>query len=643
MNKKFYIGICTLFLLLLTASITNYAFPGDLDFTFDGDGKVITQSGIHSEGVAAIALQSDGKIVAVGRTNFQQTTHFCVARYNSDGSLDTSFDDDGIVLITSFGVGSYATSVAIQPTDGKIVVVGSFVGGGAVVARYNTNGSLDTFFDGDGKVGVNIDQANSVVIARRRHIYVVGSNPIPGGSGNREIAIAALKQFDGSLDPFFGGTGIVTSRIGTSANAFAAVLINRRHLLVVGTAFDGTSKIALAGYYENGLPDISLGQNGVVTTAISGSSNNAATSVAIDPGPSDYRIVVAGYASTSGAVLRYDSYGTIDTSFDGDGIVVTPNVTFRGVAVQANNKIIAAGTGPGTNDAGDFKVARYNENGAIDQTWGNTGIINTVMSFGIDGVNALKIQTDGKIVVAGYGDDAFLLARYIGNSNTPTGTNVTADFGEVSATFPSVSTEGTTSAVPIDPTTAGTLPAGYSLSADYPAYDITTTASYTPPVTVCLQVPSVTNAMTFAALRILHNEGGTLVDRTILSPDTPAPDFATKTICARVNSLSPFVVAESLAPTAANVSVGGRVSDVKDNPISRAWVSITNTNGETHSAMTNSFGYYRFNEVPVGQTYVISVRHKIYQFNSQVITVFEEIQDANFTAETQDESLKFQL
>jgi Tol biopolymer transport system component len=129
------------------------------------------------------------------------------------------------------------------------------------------------------------------------------------------------------------------------------------------------------------------------------------------------------------------------------------------------------------------------------------------------------------------------------SAGTPAGSTVAVGLGPVSVTFSGVSTAGTTSQVSIDPATAGTLPGTYSLGPGMPAYEITTTAQYTAPITVCIQVPSVSDPAIFNSLRILHGEGGTLVDRTILPPDSPAPDFASRTICARVPSLSPFVVA----------------------------------------------------------------------------------------------------
>ncbi len=210
---------------------------------------------------------------------------------------------------------------------------------------------------------------------------------------------------------------------------------------------------------------------------------------------------------------------------------------------------------------------------------------------------------------------------------TPMGSFATGVSGTTSVTFSNVSAAGTTTAVPINPADAGTLPGGYSFGPGLAAYEITTTASYTAPVIVCLQVPAVTNFTTFSALALFHNEGGVLIDRT------SSREFSTKTICATTTSLSPFAVAESLAPSAAEVSVGGRVKTADGRGIARAAVSITGPDGETRRAFTNTFGYYRFAGIHAGETYVISVRHKIYRFSSQVLNVSDSIKNADFVAE----------
>jgi hypothetical protein len=131
---------------------------------------------------------------------------------------------------------------------------------------------------------------------------------------------------------------------------------------------------------------------------------------------------------------------------------------------------------------------------------------------------------------------------------TPVGSNVPVNIGTVGSavvalTFPQVTVAGTTTVTPIDPSSAGTLPSGYELTGGNLAFEITTTATYItpPPIIIAFQVPSV-DAATFLQLRVLHNEGGTLVDRTATDPFAPNP--TTQTIYASVLSLSPFVIAK---------------------------------------------------------------------------------------------------
>ena len=127
--------------MALVGGSSAQAAPGDLDGTFGVGGKVTTDLGRGS----AVAIQSDGKLVAVGTWN----SMFALARYNADGSLDTSFDGDGKAT-TDFGPGiEDAFTVAIQG-NGKIVAAGSAAPGGFcctfALARYNADGSLDTTF-----------------------------------------------------------------------------------------------------------------------------------------------------------------------------------------------------------------------------------------------------------------------------------------------------------------------------------------------------------------------------------------------------------------------------------------------------------------------------------------------------------------
>ncbi len=128
---------------------------------------------------------------------------------------------------------------------------------------------------------------------------------------------------------------------------------------------------------------------------------------------------------------------------------------------------------------------------------------------------------------------------------TSTGRNVSVRSGGITVTYASVSSFGNTTFTPINPASAGTLPDGYALDENGIAFDITTTATYTPPITVCLDVPASLSQQTFSALLLLHGENGTLVNRTtnhITNPD------GTREVCGSVSSLSPFVLAQTTTP-----------------------------------------------------------------------------------------------
>ena len=215
-------------------TIQNQAAPGDLDLSFGNGGKVITPIGNGDEGASAVAIQSDGKIVAAGSWEIiDYFTSFALVRYNTDGSLDTSFGSGGIV--TTAGGGSNTASfsdVAIQP-DGKIVAVGSDPYGNSfkfILARYNTNGSLDTTFGTGGKVLTLDGFANAVAIQSDGKIVVAGTG-------------LARYNTNGSLDTTFGTNGIA----GGGGSDIA--IQSDGKIVTVGTSNNGaTQDFALARY-----------------------------------------------------------------------------------------------------------------------------------------------------------------------------------------------------------------------------------------------------------------------------------------------------------------------------------------------------------------------------------------------------------
>jgi uncharacterized delta-60 repeat protein len=389
-------AMCIFFAVAVTAA------PGDLDTTFDGDGLVTTDFN-GSDIAREVAIQADGKIIAVGEDG---TSDFALARYNTDGSLDTTFDGDGKVT-TDFSGNDGAYGVAIQ-SDGKIVAVGRNGPQDFALARYNTDGSLDTSFDGDGKVTTDFsggDLAFDVAIQSDGKIVVAGKD------GAADFTLARYNT-DGSLDTTFDGDGKVTLNFnGIADTAYGVAIQSDGKIVAAGQ--NTTPNFALARYNTDGSLDATFDGDGAVVTGFSG--DDLALSVAIQ---SDGKIVAVGRdGSQDFALARYNTDGSLDTSFDSDGKVTTSftagdDLAFA-VAIQSDGKIVAAGT----DSSQDFALARYNTDGSLDTSFGTAGGLTTSFTVGDDIGRGVAIQADGKIVVVGVdGNEDFAIARYIVNS-----------------------------------------------------------------------------------------------------------------------------------------------------------------------------------------------------------------------------------
>lgn len=422
--------------------------PGSLDLSFDGDGKVvIVRPG--SEQASGMAIQPDGRIVVVGFVVREVTgSDFMVMRYNVDGSLDASFGGDGVVL-APIGPGASrdeAFAVALQH-DGRIVVAGDSYEGSishAALARFNADGTLDSSFGGDGTVVVPMGTrsvARGVAIQGSGRIVVAGGATTLLGGVGLWVAVARLTS-DGALDPSSAGGGTVITTLGNSSVAHAVTIQPDGKIVIAGsTLFFNQRLFAVLRYVADGGADTSFGDGGKVVTAMgTGTSGSAPIDVAtaIDLDASG-RIVVAGFSSTSSrfqiAVVRYRTDGSPDPTFDGDGIVTTQVGTLSqafAVAVDAEGRpVVASDTITGGNI--DFALVRYGSDGALDAGFGSGGVVTTPLGPGRDQPRGMAIQNDGRIVVAGYSDSGttqndFALARYHGDpppDTTPPDTTIT--------------------------------------------------------------------------------------------------------------------------------------------------------------------------------------------------------------------------
>jgi uncharacterized delta-60 repeat protein len=418
---------------------------GTLHPTF-GNGGTVTIS-LWPAYLRGLVIQPDGKLIAVGGFyTGSSNAEFAVARFNPDGTLDQGFGTGGSTLTSlstiPFGDANYtiARGVALQP-DGKIILAGEYTDPSDFathfgLVRYNADGSLDTSFGSGGIVETAVDgydYATALALQTNGKIVVVGA---AGPSlGNMNFAVVRYNA-DGTLDTTFGTNGVVETPPpsvgdGPAANA---VLIQPDGKIVVGGHTSTSGKdwhYAVLRYNTDGSLDPTFGAGGEVLDNFPGFTDEDVRGLALQP---DGKIVAVGrvvdpsFAHTYIALARYNADGSLDTSFNGTGrttlSLTNTNDSAEAVALQTNGRIVVAGT---HEDDDPFVTARFNADGTLDTTFGTGGWVTTRLSTdGGDNAHAVAIQPDGKIVTAGTAGEAegssgnFALARYFGDAPVPT-------------------------------------------------------------------------------------------------------------------------------------------------------------------------------------------------------------------------------
>ena len=414
------------FIASLLVATPALAVPGGLDLTFSGDGKVLTNVTPRSDYAIDAALQADGKILAAGISGEERPNpNLTVIRYESDGSLDSTFSSDGKVNTDFFGLRDAANDILVQP-DGKILASGLANTPGShanfAIVRYNDNGTLDTSFGGDGRVTTsftpNNDSIQGVVVLGDGDIVAAG---IAGYLGaNPKMALARYNP-GGSLDTSFGGDGkVMTDFTPKYDAAWAIALQPDAKIVIAGAAGNPNGKIALARYNPGGSLDTTFGGDGRVTTDFTRQYDEA-LGVALQV---DGRIVAVGSAGWGTpnpklAVARYLSNGSLDPSFHGDGKVVTDFSPFgdyaNDVDVQGDGRIVVVGEARAERIDSTFALLRYTPGGSLDSSFGR---VMTNVTSKSDNAIGIELSADGKIVVAGSaaygdgGDGKFVVARY---------------------------------------------------------------------------------------------------------------------------------------------------------------------------------------------------------------------------------------
>ena len=337
-------------------ALTRYNPDGSVDSSFGTGGHVETAVGT-TDTVRAGALQPDGSIIVVGATNATSPIGSMIVRYNADGSLDSTFGTGGIVTAEFSSTSSeYLSSVIVQP-DGKIVAAGyanTPSGEQMTVIRLNADGTLDTSFDGDGMlmldIGAGGDRINDIILQDDGKLIAVGQS----NNGSNNDAIVLRLNEDGSLDTSFDGDGYQTLDVDSDSDSAAAV------------AIDDSGRIVFGG-----------------TTRVSGGSESFAA--------------------------RLNSDGSYDNSFNGTGVAVisagSPHETINDLTLQSDGKILLAGSAYTSSGINDVSVIRLNTDGSLDTNWAGDGTLRQPIGTATDDASAILVDSDGNVIVAGRTDD----------------------------------------------------------------------------------------------------------------------------------------------------------------------------------------------------------------------------------------------
>jgi uncharacterized delta-60 repeat protein len=416
-----------------------------LDTLFGDHGTVMTSVSYSAHGDEAytVLVQPDQKIITVGTADDGYNPYlFGMVRYRTDGTLDPTFGVNGKMKFRFYSQSTERGYGAAMQADGKLIVVGSSYTTDIAfgIARFDTSGSIDTTFGSHGVIrtylngssGAN-DEAYSAAVQTDGKIVVAGKTHY--NYNYAQFGVVRYKP-SGMIDSTFGTNGVTSFFIedGTTTDdiCYSVALQNDGKIVLAGTCYsysDTTRYIfGVARLNINGTLDTTFGNKGRVKTPISNgglystTDGDVAYSVALQQ---DGKIVAGGYSLDknghySFALVRYNSNGTMDTTFgiDRNGKVRSHiyggNNKYdfgRSIAIQSNGKIVMVGSSSDDLNQGLYGVIRYNTNGVPDYLFGalGTGSVRIAVNGGSasDDARAVALQSDGKIVLAGFTRDLY--------------------------------------------------------------------------------------------------------------------------------------------------------------------------------------------------------------------------------------------
>lgn len=348
-------------------AIWRYNSDGTLDASF-GNGGVVIYDGSVFDTAYGIALDGNGKILVTGYVDNPTSIDMAIWRYNSDGTPDTTFDTDGVVIVDVAGNTDYGWSIVIA-ANGRILVSGIGDNGtdsDAMIWGYNSDGTPDTTFGVNGVAvfdgGFN-DIGFDIKLDAQGRLLQGGWTYTSTNVSDRHAAIWRYSA-SGVLDTTFGTNGMAVHDPSAHSLGYSLNIDGQGNIIVGGAIHNGTDwDLAIWKFGINGSPDNTFGVAGLATYA---SSGTAVTDFSIDSTISaDGKIILVGYMSNGAnmdmVLWCFNPSGTIDTSFETLGVLAVDyggDDMLRNVYLDANGSILATGNAHNGNDY-DMKLWRY--------------------------------------------------------------------------------------------------------------------------------------------------------------------------------------------------------------------------------------------------------------------------------------------
>ncbi|HOY32663.1 MAG TPA: T9SS type A sorting domain-containing protein [Bacteroidales bacterium] len=427
-----------LFFLSLFVNIhSSFGQAGNLDPTFGDGGKVITDIGNKDNYAQSSLLTADGSILTGGFSVQNNLYNGFLVKYKNTGSIDSTFGNNGIVTCNTGTESNSFYAIAIQ-SDGKVVAAGK-ISNDIMLLRYHANGTPDSSFGNNGLVRTHImpDQNVAAMEILSDGKMLVSARIYNGA--NQDFGLLRYNA-DGTLDNSFGNNGVVISDLTSAWELTSAMKVQADGKIVIAgrvySASYSQSKCIIARYHANGSADYSFGTNGITITDAGQDGFGAFTNLAFQ---NDGKIIAVGYTieDAGGSIydnksltVRYTADGLPDPAFGTGGIVLTETMTGSDIAwsvcIQTDGKILVGGyASVGYPDwQSYFSLIRYDGQGLLDPTFFMVGIVHTYFSDNeTNAAYSLLLQNDGKLVLAGItGQDSvdskdIALARFVNDDD----------------------------------------------------------------------------------------------------------------------------------------------------------------------------------------------------------------------------------